>query len=66
MASPDLAQWKSVEDLNVRFLPFLTKSPRYEYLVAGPAVFDNSDDKKIEAAQKFVDFMINDQNGVLV
>ena len=63
LASPGLyAQWKSVEDLNVRFLPFpnANKSPKYEYLVAGPAVFDNGDDKKIEAAQKFVDFMIND------
>lgn len=61
LASPGLfAQWS---DMNVRFLPFpnVDKSPRYEYLVAGPAVFDNGDADKIEAAKLFVDFMINDE-----
>ncbi|MDE8039397.1 hypothetical protein PT110_09520, partial [Erysipelothrix rhusiopathiae] len=29
--------------------------------VAGPAVFDNGDDAKAAAAQKFADFMINDE-----
>lgn len=61
LASPGLAaQW---EDLDFKFLPFpnVDKAPKYEYLVAGPAVFDNGDDAKIEAAQLFVDFMINDE-----
>lgn len=61
LASPGLAaQW---EDVNYKFLPFpnVDKAPKYEYLVAGPAVFDNGDDAKIEAAQLFVDFMINDE-----
>ncbi|MBD3949459.1 extracellular solute-binding protein [Tuanshanicoccus lijuaniae] len=64
LASPGLlAQWKDTEGLNARFLPFpnVDKSPKYEYLVAGPAVFDNGDDAKIKAAQQFVDFMINDE-----
>lgn len=61
LASPGLAaQW---EDVDFKFLPFpnVDKAPKYEYLVAGPAVFDNGDDAKIEAAQLFVDFMINDE-----
>ena len=63
LASPGLAaQWKGVDGLKHKFLPFpnANKSPKYEYLVAGPAVFDNGDAKKVEAAQKFVDFMVND------
>lgn len=61
LASPGLrAQWS---DLNTKFIPFpnVDKAPKYEYLVAGPAVFDNGDEKKAEAAQLFVDFMINDE-----
>lgn len=61
LASPGVAaQW---EDVDFKFLPFpnVDKAPKYEYLVAGPAVFDNGDDAKIEAAQLFVDFMINDE-----
>ncbi|MCW6675251.1 extracellular solute-binding protein [Aerococcaceae bacterium NML171108] len=61
LASPGLrAQWS---DLNTKFLPFpnVDKAPKYEYLVAGPAVFDNGDEKKVEAAKLFVDFLINDE-----
>ena len=63
LASPGLAaQWKGNDALDYKFLPFPNdkKAPKYEYLVAGPAVFDNGDDKKVEAARKFVDFMLND------
>lgn len=35
---------------------------KYEFLLAGPAVFNNGDEKKIEASKKFVDFMINDKD----
>lgn len=61
LASPGLrAQWT---DLKTKFIPFpnVDKAPKYEYLVAGPAVFDNGDEKKVEAAKLFVDFMINDE-----
>ena len=61
LASPGLrAQWS---EINTRFLPFpnVDKAPKYEYLVAGPAVFDNGDEAKAEAAKLFVDFMINDE-----
>lgn len=64
LASPGLlAGWQGDEALDAKFLPYPndTKSPMYEYLVAGPAVFDNKDEKKAEAAKKFVDFMINDE-----
>lgn len=64
LASPGLAkQWADTEGLTFKFLPFpnVDKAPKYEYLVAGPAVFDNGDEKKVEAAQLFVDFMINDE-----
>ena len=64
LASPGLlAAWSGDEALDAKFVPFPndTKSPMYEYLVAGPAVFDNEDEAKAEAAQKFVDFMINDK-----
>ncbi len=58
--SPGLA--KQVEKFEYKFLPFPNSSGKatYEYLVAGPAIFDNKDAKKIEAAKKFIDFMIND------
>lgn len=64
LASPGLSkQWQDTEGLTFKFLPFpnVDKAPKYEYLVAGPAVFDNGDDAKIEAAKLFVDFMINDE-----
>ena len=63
--SPGLyAQDEAEESLTARFVAFpnVDMSPRYEYLVAGPAVFDNGDDARIEAAQLFVDFMINDED----
>lgn len=49
-------------ELETVLLPFPNNSgkPELEYLVAGPAVFDNGDADKIAAAKKFVDFMIND------
>ena len=48
---------------NYKFLPFPNNSgkAKYEYLVAGPAIFDNGDADKAAAAKKFVDFMINDK-----
>lgn len=63
--SPGLyAQDLGEEGLTARFVAFpnVDESPRYEYLVAGPAVFDNGDEAKIEAAKLFVDFMINDED----
>ena len=35
---------------------------KYDYLVAGPAIFDNGDADKAAAAKKFVDFMVNDKD----
>lgn len=65
LASPGLlAGWQAdAETLDAKLLPFPNdkKSPQYEYLVAGPAIFDNQDEAKAEAAKKFVDFMINDE-----
>lgn len=63
LSSPGLlAGWQNDEALDAKFLPFPNdkKSPKFEYLVAGPAVFDNGNDAQAEAAKKFVDFMIND------
>ncbi len=48
-----------VESVLVPF-PNNSGQPELEYLVAGPAVFDNGDADKIAAAKLFVDFMIND------
>ncbi|WP_314085169.1 extracellular solute-binding protein [uncultured Gemella sp.] len=49
---------------NYKFLPFPNNSgkAKYEYLVAGPAIFDNGDKDKAAAAKKFVDFMVNDKD----
>ena len=63
--SPGLyAQDLGEEGLTARFVAFpnVDESPRYEYLVAGPAIFDNGDEARIEAAKLFVDFMINDED----
>ncbi|AYV34253.1 ABC transporter substrate-binding protein [Erysipelothrix rhusiopathiae] len=64
LSSPGLrTQHMQGSDMNARFLPYPNdaKAPKYEFLVAGPAVFDNGDDAKAAAAQKFADFMINDE-----
>lgn len=44
------------------FVPFPNESgkAKFEFLLAGAAVFDNGDAAKIDAAKKFVDFIIND------
>ncbi len=44
-------------------VPFPNNSgqPELEYLVGGPAIFNNGDADKIAAAKLFVDFMINDE-----
>ena len=49
---------------NYKFLPFPNNSgkAKYEYLVAGPAIFDNGNKDKAAAAKKFVDFMVNDKD----
>ena len=65
LSSPGLrAQHMDGENMEAVFLPYpnADKSPKYEFLVAGPAVFDNEDAAKAEAAKKFVDFMINDED----
>lgn len=43
--------------------PFPNNSgqPELEYLVAGPAIFDNEDADKVAASKLFVDFIINDE-----
>ena len=49
-------------DLEPVFLPFPNESgqAKFEFLLAGAAVFDNGDPAKIAAAQKFIDFVVND------
>ena len=49
-------------DLDPVFLPFPNESgqAKFEFLLAGSAVFDNGDPAKVAAAQKFVDFLTND------
>lgn len=58
--SPGLAS--QITDFEYKFLPFPNESGKatYEYLVAGPAIFNNGDANKAAAAKKFVDFMLND------
>ncbi|MDO5061773.1 MAG: extracellular solute-binding protein [Peptostreptococcaceae bacterium] len=48
--------------MNSVLVPFPNNSgqPELEYLVAGPAIFDNSDADRVAASKVFVDFMIND------
>ena len=41
-------------------LPNNSGQSKFEFLLAGAAVFDNGDPAKIAAAQKFVDFVVND------
>ena len=41
-------------------LPNNSGQAKFEFLLAGAAVFDNGDPAKIAAAQKFVDFVVND------
>lgn len=61
--SPGLAAANAEGLFNYKFLPFPNESGKatYEYLVAGPAIFNNDDPARIEAAKKFVDFMVNDE-----
>lgn len=60
--SPGLAASNAQGLFDYKFLPFPNESGKatYEYLVAGPAIFNNEDPKRAEAAQRFVDFMLND------
>lgn len=52
------------DDFEPLLVPFPNDSgePELEYLVAGPAIFDNEDEDKAEASKLFVDFMINDSD----
>lgn len=61
--SPSLAA-AHANGFNYKFIPFPNNSGKatYEYLVAGPAIFNNGDVNKAEAAKKFVDFMVNDKD----
>ena len=61
--SPGIAA-SHASGFNYKFLPFPNSSGKatYEYLVAGPAIFDNGDANKAAAAKKFIDFMINDKD----
>lgn len=61
--SPSLAA-AHASGFNYKFIPFPNNSGKatYEYLVAGPAIFNNGDLNKAEAAKKFVDFMVNDKD----
>ena len=60
--SPGIAA-SHASGFNYKFLPFPNNGgkAKYDYLVAGPAIFDNGDADKAAAAKKFVDFMINDK-----
>ena len=61
--SPGIAA-SHASGFNYKFLPFPNNGgkAKYDYLVAGPAIFDNGDVDKAAAAKKFVDFMINDKD----
>ena len=61
--SPGIAA-SHASGFNYKFLPFPNNGgkAKYDYLVAGPAIFDNSDVDKAAAAKKFVDFMVNDKD----
>ena len=61
--SPGIAA-SHASGFNYKFLPFPNNGgkAKYEYLVAGPAIFDNGDVDKAAAAKKFVDFMVNDKD----
>ena len=61
--SPGIAA-SHASGFNYKFLPFPNNGgkAKYEYLVAGPAIFDNGDKDKAAAAKKFVDFMVNDKD----
>lgn len=61
--SPGIAA-SHASGFNYKFLPFPNNGgkAKYDYLVAGPAIFDNSDADKAAAAKKFVDFMVNDKD----
>lgn len=45
------------------FVPFPNNSgqAKFEFLLAGAAIFDNKDESRANAAKKFVDFIINDE-----
>ncbi len=45
------------------YMPFPnnTEQPVLEFIVGGPCIFDNGDNKKIEAAKKFITFMAQDE-----
>ncbi len=60
--SPGIAA-SHASGFNYKFLPFPNNGgkAKYDYLVAGPAIFDNGDADKA-AAKKFVDFMVNDKD----
>ena len=61
--SPGIAA-SHASGFNYKFLPFPNngRKAKYDYLVAGPAIFDNGDKDKAAAAKKFVDFMVNDKD----
>ena len=61
--SPGIAA-SHASGFNYKFLPFPNNDgkAKYDYLVAGPAIFDNGDVDKAAAAKKFVDFMVNDKD----
>lgn len=50
-------------DFEVVFVPYPNESgtPKLEFLIGGPCVFDNGDAAKIEASKRFIDFMANDE-----
>ena len=61
--SPGIAA-SHASGFHYKFLPFPNNGgkAKYDYLVAGPAIFDNGDADKAAAAKKFVDFMVNDKD----
>ena len=61
--SPGIAA-SHASGFNYKFLPLPNNGgkAKYDYLVAGPAIFDNGDVDKAAAAKKFVDFMVNDKD----
>ncbi len=55
-------EFKNAGKIDPVLVPFPNNSgqPELEYLVAGPAVFDNGDADRIAASKLLVDFMVND------
>lgn len=55
-------QPRAKDNFETVFIPYPNdaRTPKLEYLIGGPCVFDNGDAAKVEAAKKFIAFMAQD------